>query len=67
LGGKNLPKTNVGWMMCEHENFLIVVGFSMDGAMVGARGGLIFVFIIAYHMSNACFVKNGNSLKEMIK
>ncbi len=54
-------------MMCEHENFLIVVGFSMDGAMVGARGGLIFVFIIAYHMSNACFVKNGNSLKEMIK
>ncbi len=24
-GGKNLPKKNVGFMMCEHENFLIVV------------------------------------------
>jgi hypothetical protein len=39
----------------------------MDGALVGARGRLSFAFIFVYHMSNACFVKNGNSLKEMIK
>jgi hypothetical protein len=39
----------------------------MDGALVGARGGLIFAFVFAHHISNACFVKNGNLLKEMIK
>ncbi len=31
-------------------------GFSMDGALVGGRGGLIFAFVFAYHMSNTCFL-----------